>query len=351
MAPDKAACQETLQNPDLASGFNMHCLPYCDAYQLATTRGGEVKFANSTASLKQLLGTIDTAQEAVLIAFASGYSVCGSDEDRGRVGANPDGSFTVIGTSGHGCGESVNRNVLRISPSGELVEKKRTLVEFGRHNCIVGRRPFGLQDAPEQDCEDPRGRYFADAARLEAASIHSFLRLREELALHGADRALQDAALISAEDEVRHTEVTLRLASRYGAPPVPPSVTHLPLRSLTEMLLDNVVEGCVRETYGALVAHHQSLHALDPEIREAMVHIAEDETRHAALSWDVADWAQPLLSTEEQTALREAQRHAVEVLRAEAAVPLDAGLTAEAGLPLPEVARALLDTLEQELWT
>ncbi|QRK14270.1 hypothetical protein JQX13_23275 [Archangium violaceum] len=35
----------------------------------------------------------------------------------------------------------------------------------------------------------------SQAAHLEAASVWAFLRLREELALHGADEALRDAAL------------------------------------------------------------------------------------------------------------------------------------------------------------
>ncbi|WP_199735480.1 hypothetical protein [Corallococcus sp. AB045] len=81
-----------------------------------------------------------------------------------------------------------------------------------------------------------------------------------------------------------------------------------------------------------------------------MVRIAEDETRHAGLSWDIDAWAAPRLSEEERSALREARRQALAVLRAEMAVPLDARLSAEAGLPSPAVALALLDLLEQELW-
>jgi hypothetical protein len=37
-------------------------------------------------------------------------------------------------------------------------------------------------------------------------------------------------------------------------------------------------------------------------------------------------------------------------LREEAALPLDAALVTEAGMPAPEVAAALVDTLATQLW-
>ncbi|MBN9685680.1 MULTISPECIES: hypothetical protein [unclassified Corallococcus] len=103
------------------------------------------------------------------------------------------------------------------------------------------------------------------------------------------------------------------------------------------------------QTYGALVAH-QALHARDPEMHEAMARIAEDETRHAGLSWDIDAWATPGLSPKARAALHDARRQAIAVLRAEVAAPLDSELTADAGLPSAEVAAALLDSLEQSLW-
>ncbi|WP_244221838.1 ferritin-like domain-containing protein [Corallococcus exercitus] len=287
------------------------------------------------------------------MAFAAGYSPCLREPHRKDDGvvARPEGGFDVIAYTGSGCSEDVMRRTVRVAASGEVVAVKQEVARKASYECsIVGRRPAGLQEMANGSGEDARGRYFADVARLEAASIQAFLRLREELALHGADVALQDAALASAVDEVRHADITSRLARRFGAVPPPPSVADVPPRPLIEVLLDNAVEGCVRETYGALVAHHQALHAEDPEIREAMAVIAEDETRHAGLSWDINAWAAPKLSQAERDTLREARRQALAVLRAEVAVPLDARLTAEAGLPSPAVGLALLGSLEQELW-
>ncbi|RKH25991.1 ferritin-like domain-containing protein [Corallococcus sp. CA041A] len=358
-AVNKEACVEARQSLDDGGmeGFGGKCLgdalSTCSSYYVVTTRGDDVRIFRSRDSLKQVLGAIEQAEEAALLAFAAGYEVCSSTEAPPWVGVNPDEGFTILEELGVDCDQKqswLSRKPVRISSSGEVVEHKAFKVKYGDTGCYPGRRPVGLQEAQAEDCEDARGAWFANAARLEAASVDAFLRLREELALHGAGQALQDAALASAQDEVRHAEVTTRLARHFGAEPPLPSVADVPLRSLREVLLDNAVEGCVRETYSALLAHHQALHAEDAEIREAMVRIAEDETRHAGLSWDIDAWAAPRLSEEDRSILREARRQALAVLRAEMAVPLDARLSAEAGLPSPAVALALLDSLEQELW-
>jgi hypothetical protein len=355
-AVDPQTCKEHLEAPTSSGLFPRICHYEvgCAEDYLVMTRGDEVSTYGSAQALTTLLGHVDNAREAAILAYAAGYALCGDAAlEPGKVQAQSDGSFGIVSTHKYDCQTNTQpmRYQLRVTPSGEVTVEQRVELPKVTPNCVVvGRRPVGLQDTAVGACEDARGHYFADTARLEAASIHSFLRLREELALHGASPALQDEALLSALDEVRHAEVTTRLALRYGAIPPPPSVEALPLRPLHEVLLDNAVEGCVRETYGALVAHHQALHARDPEIRLAMARIAEDETRHAALSWDIDAWAESRVSSEERRALREARMQAIKVLRTEATAPLDADLMADAGLPSPEVAAALLDTLEQGLW-
>ncbi|MHA7627965.1 ferritin-like domain-containing protein [Corallococcus sp. M7] len=351
-ATDVPACTAALENANVPAGFHDVCVDFCSAAYLVTTRGDEVKTHSTLEELQQVLGTIDTEQEAVLKTFAAGYNVSCSELKYGAVKKNADGSFNVIGTKGYACGPGteLTQHVVRVSASGELQEQEKRVLEKGDPNCNIGRRPVGLQVA--EACESPEalGRYFANAAHLEAASVHAFLRLRDELALHGADVGLQDAARRSAMEEVQHARVTERLAHRFGGTPQRPVVEELPPRSLADVALENAVEGCVRETYGALLAHHQALHARDLEVREAMVRIAEDETRHAALSWDIDQWARPRLSAEERATLREAQKRAVAALREDVAVPLDASVITMAGMPTPEAALALLDTLEQDLW-
>ncbi|KFA89988.1 ferritin-like domain-containing protein [Archangium violaceum] len=351
-ASDRAACESALNALSSRTGFRSVCEQTCSAYYLATTRGDEVTALTTLEALKGYLGSIDTAQEAALLAFASNYNLSCRDLERGAVRANGKGGFNVIGTTGYACGlnTSVTQHVLEVSASGEVKEVSNHILERGHPNCVVGRRPVGLRASDGVACVDALGRHFALAAHLEAASIKAFLRLREELALHGADVALRDAALVSALEEVMHTDVSTRLARRFGATPQRPEVVELPLRSLFEVALENAVEGCVRETFGALVGHHQALHARDAEVREAMTRIAEDETRHAELSWAIDRWAREQLTAAECATLREAQREAVVTLREEVALPQDAALVTEAGVPTPEVAASLLATLEQELW-
>lgn len=351
-ATDKAACESALENLTPSDGFRATCQELCSTYYLATTRGDEVSALTTLESLRAFLGPIDTAQEAALLAFAQGYNLQCDDLERGGVKALPGGGFSVIATQGSTCGKGtkVTQFVLDVSASGELRETRNEVIERGNPNCAVGRRPAGLRAAGAVACTDALGRHFAAVAHLEAASINAFLRLREELALHGADAALQDAALMSALEEVMHTDVSARLAHRYGATPRSPQVEALPPRPLREVALDNAVEGCVRETFGALVAHHQALHARDAEVRGAMARIAEDETRHAELSWAIHRWASEQLPAAEREALRQAQREAVATLREEVAAPLEDGLVTEAGMPSPEVAVALVDSLARELW-
>ncbi|WP_375743133.1 ferritin-like domain-containing protein [Corallococcus interemptor] len=351
-ATDVPACKTALENANVTAGFHKVCVDFCSEAFLVTTRGDEVKTYGTLAELQQLLGTVDTEQEAVLKTFASGYTLLCGNREQGAVKTNADGSFSVIATKGYACGPGteLTQHVLKVTASGEVQEQEKRVLEKGDPNCNIGRRPVGLQVAEACDGPEALGRYFANAAHLEAASVHAFLRLRDELALHGADVGLQDAARRSAMEEVQHARVTDRLARRFGGTPQRPVVEDLPPRSLMDVALENAVEGCVRETYGALLAHHQAMHARDLEVRQAMVRIAEDETRHAALSWDIDQWARPRLSEEDRRTLREAQKRAVALLREEVAVPLDASIIKEAGMPTPETALALLDTLEQDLW-
>ncbi|MBZ4415168.1 ferritin-like domain-containing protein [Myxococcus sp. RHSTA-1-4] len=351
-ASDTAACESALSSLTADSGFRRDCLDLCSEYYIATTRGDEVTAHTTVEALRSLLGAIDTTQEAALLAFAEGYNPSCTDLERGAVRANAEGSFNVVATKGFACGKNtaVTRFLLEVSASGEVKELSSEVIERGDPNCAIGRRPVGLRAPGNVACSDALGRHFAVVAHLEAASINAFLRLREELELHGASAELRNAALRSAMDEVLHTDSSTRLAHRFGAQPRPPQVEALPPRSLFEVALDNAVEGCVRETFGALVAHHQALHARDAEVRQEMARIAEDETRHAELSWAIDAWAQARLTAAEREALREAQRKAVETLRAEVASPLDASLVTEAGMPAPEVAASLVDTLATLLW-
>jgi hypothetical protein len=214
----------------------------------------------------------------------------------------------------------------------------------------AGRRPAGLRDAAPARRGDAVGAVLADTARLEAASVHAFRRLGAELTSMRAPRSLVRAAARSARDEVRHARVMSRLARRHGG--VPARVTlERPrrARSLEAFAIENAVEGCVRESFGALVAARQASHAPDRELARAMGSIASDEARHAALAWAIARWVRPRLSAGAQARLRQATRDALAALRCEVE-STSHDLAHSLGLPAGRDGVALVDAFSAALF-
>jgi hypothetical protein len=181
-----------------------------------------------------------------------------------------------------------------------------------------GRRPEGYGPAglPATGCE--LGLWLAQAAHTEALSVPAFARLARELKAHGAPRALVDDARRSAREERRHTRMMTALARRHGVRVARPSAP-LPghVRTLEAIATENAVEGCVRETVGALVARWQAGWARDARIRAAMTVIARDEARHAELAWQVDAWATSRLPGASRQGLAAARAQAFSTLQTE----------------------------------
>jgi hypothetical protein len=221
------------------------------------------------------------------------------------------------------------------------------------YHCVGGRLPFTIvEDVTASRVDEGRvvGAFFARAARLEAASVHAFRILARELQAHGAPARLVAEARQSALDEVRHTRLTSALARRYGAKPLRPVLRSAgEPRALETVALENAVEGCARETYGAAVGLWQARHAIDPEVRTALESIAGDEVRHAELSWEVASWAEPCLASTARARLAQARAKAFDQLEREAAAHVPSELVARAGLPPPEVATQLVAAVREAI--
>lgn len=212
--------------------------------------------------------------------------------------------------------------------------------------CGVGRPPKGFvaQGAPA-----PRdaGEWLARMAQLEAASVHAFVALRDDLARLGAPHRLLRDLDEAANDEVRHARIVRRHAERLGA--VVPEVGAIERRprSLEEIAVENVEDGCVNETFGAVVAAMQADDASDPRIKRMMASIAPDELRHAALSWRVAAWLEPRLGVSGRARVDEARRGALAALEAELAK--GGGGLPSLGLPDATHARAALGAIRRAL--
>lgn len=216
--------------------------------------------------------------------------------------------------------------------------------------CAIGRRPEGF--VVEHESASPSlGDYFAIAAELEAASVDAFLILRDELVLHGAPKRLVAGAERAARDEVRHARMTASVAKRNGkAPRAPLPTAGRSDRSLEEIAIENAIEGCVRETYGAATAMWQASNATDPTVRALMKRIAVDETRHAELAWSVATWMNGRLSEEARARVDQAMRSAVHALSKEVSPP-GPEVIRSAGLPNAAEARNLLGAMRDVVWS
>ncbi|MFO0576605.1 MAG: ferritin-like domain-containing protein [Polyangia bacterium] len=370
-ARDMSTCRSKLAALPGQPGFH-GCVDHACPHTLAMTQGDSVQAISDAAGVAGFLAPVDAPQEAVLIAYASGYDLSCSDRERGGVRPAPDGDgYEVLASRmTKDCAPiEITGYHLKVSKAGAVsVLSQRVL---STSSACVGRRPAGLvEPAPEAclaedlatelaenpvaGCDAPGlvavGEYFAAAARLEAASITAFEVLRAELLAHGAPAELLAAASEAAADEVRHAERTAALAARYGARCAEPRVEPRPPRPLLELAIENAVEGCVRETFGALLGAYQAAAAADPEVAAAMAGIAEDEARHAALAWRLAAWLEPQLDAGGLAAVRAARAEAVATLRRELAAPVPPELERLAGVPGPERALGLLTQLARELW-
>jgi hypothetical protein len=214
-----------------------------------------------------------------------------------------------------------------------------------------GRRHACVRSHGSSDGKDPAANWLARAAHDEAASVHAFLALADELTAHGASPELLARIITAADDERRHAALVTDLALQHGATIPTPIIAPAPPRDLLALAVENMVEGCVRETWAALSAAHQSHHALTPELRNLYQTIAADETRHAELAWSIHTWLIGQLSAASQAMVAAARRQAIHQLRTSlAALPDEPALLA-LGVPARHTALHLIAGLDAALWS
>jgi hypothetical protein len=362
------ACNQTLamlSAPSDACVENKLCTPF-----VVTTQGSAARRIDTEQELVDWLGIIDTPSEAVFVAMFKGLTpscegLAGSVFYVGRgtmVLEQPDGY--VVRSEWQTCDNPELRETVKIAPDGSSGALER--IEIGPERCTSGRRPAGLRPTAAIACEPAHapglqlsaacaaereairvvGAFLAQAATLEAASVYAFQQLARELVEHAAPAELIVWAARSALEEVRHTQLMAAQAQRYGATPAAPQIAPHGVRSLFELALENAVEGCIRETYGALVAHQQATLAHDPQLADVMSSIARDEASHAELSWRIAAWVEPQLNVSERAQLTSARRAALAELYEAANIavlPTRAALTL--GYPSPALEHATLNQL------
>lgn len=170
-------------------------------------------------------------------------------------------------------------------------------------DCVIGRPYFegkeaitaSVSGANASSSPSSRGAAWARAAAFEHASVAAFARLSLQLMAHGAPAALLGEVHRAALDETRHAEACLALARAFGADS---SLSPFPFReaidvdvSLEELAVAAVADGCIAETLGVVVAREAMAATTDTRVRQALKEIVEDESRHAALSYQIVAFA------------------------------------------------------------
>ncbi len=202
--------------------------------------------------------------------------------------------------------------------------------------CGVGRIPG---DTAPCAAGASVGERLAAQAYYEAASVIAFDRLADLLEATGAPAGLVRRAREASAEEEHHAALFGRLARARGAEVTRPALGVV-ASTLLDLAIENATEGCVRETYGALVALYQGSHAMDPELRAAFARVAEDEISHAALSLDLARWFDAHLTASERAQVRAARRDAERAL-AEGLANDEDDIGRLLGLPSREIAATL----------
>lgn len=167
--------------------------------------------------------------------------------------------------------------------------------------CIVGR-PY--RDGQELRCApidagqiaDARAAAWLRAGALEHASVVAFARLSLRLMACGAPNDLLAQVHQAAREETEHAEACWAMAKRLGVCAI--RVGQFPFNEsiavdgdLAKLATETVREGCLAETLGAHLAQVAASAARDPQIQAVLEKIAQEEARHAALSFRIVAWA------------------------------------------------------------
>jgi hypothetical protein len=310
------------------------------------TRGDTVGVLRTTAEMRAFLGSVESLEEARLLLVTMNQPlVCTTTPARSGWRKNDDGSFELL-IAGVECGTFIKYRVrYHVGRDGTVTQVARDPSLAG-NRAVCGRAPEGLaRPAHDASSGDAVTAHLVLSAYLEAASVVAFRRLELELRRLNAPASLVARAQRARADEIGHARDLAALARRSGGVVPPLAIARGTVRSVLDIALENAVEGCVRETYGALVAAFQAERCA-PGLRPLLRRIAIDEARHAELAHDVARWLDRRLAAHERAAVASARAGALAELREAVAQEPDAELVRTHGVPGAAAAVALLAGVE-----
>lgn len=317
-------------------------------YYYVYTRGSEVDSLVSEQEVLELLGPIDSVNEAAVVLSLK-YGV---PRDCDAISAVDDGYLTgpqyvlrQLTPATLGSCEQIGYFAVHVAYDGTTTELKRG---FATGVC-PGRRPVGLLATGGADRNPAAGAHFARIAELELAAVAAFAELERALAAQGAPPRLLERCQAARRDEVRHTALMTEVAGRYGALPEPVRFVPKVSQTLLELALENAREGTSRELFGAVVAAWQSRAASSADVRARFAEIARDEAEHAQLSLDLAAWLSERLSDEERILVDHERERSFRALDLELREAVDDEVVHVAGLPNVSEAQRLLRAVRAEL--
>lgn len=344
-ASDQAACRAKVTATVTESGWRLFSgqIQPPDEYGVAT-RGDEVFLVKDVAALGKAVAPIDTIEEGVaFVKLAVNMNVLCSAPN-----ATPDGDGFLVKSISGSCGSKAE-TLQRVARDGTVTQVSSTVLETASGACVEGRRPRGLVESGSNWLGSLCA-HFTEIAHMEAAAVLAFDELIEHLRGFGAPADLLERAGKAREDEVRHAAATRALALRHGGRPVEPAIGEAAeAPSLLSFAIENMREGCVRETYGALVIAHQAAHAECPRIRAAFTRIRDEELEHAELSWDIASWLDEGLTPAGRAEVERARHEEIAVLLAAADVEPSDEVVRLAGMPTAATHRGLVAGLAPAL--
>ncbi|MEY4549702.1 MAG: hypothetical protein RL685_5897 [Pseudomonadota bacterium] len=105
----------------------------------------------------------------------------------------------------------------------------------------------------------------------------------------------------------------------------------------------------MRECWSTLCAHYQAQTATATDVRAVWRDIGGDETEHAQLSRDVANWLEARLTADERAQVAATRARAILALRRELDTEVLPALVRDLGLPSRELALTQFDALTAQV--
>ncbi len=309
---------------------------------LAPSMSSEATSIRDVETLRTLLGKIDTGNEAMLMFWAH------DQQPSCEVYLDGKSYVSLVTKQISDCPFTDQDFEVRITPDGEFSETK--VGEPRETGGCAGRRPDGLTAVLSRSSVSSTASWLEHTARLETAAVAAFAYLVRDLKRLGAPKSLVVRAEKAALDEIRHARQVREVALAHGATISEVRVQPAERRTLLSLAVENAVEGCVRECWGALVAHYQAASSNDRELRALWTGIALDESEHAALSFDLAKWFARQLTDEQRIVVEQARLGAVESLREDVCREACELHDPILGLPDTQVAAQLFAQLEQSVF-